>query len=144
MSSHATLTARQIKFVENFLNTGNGTQAATAAGYSQVSARVSAHRLLTKPAIRAAISAKQSRDAKRLGIEREDVLRNLLDAYAMAKQLANPAAMVSAARECGRLMGYYAPERHQVEVAVDESGTMKRLNAMSDSELLAILERPAT
>ena len=60
MNASADLTPRQSKFVANFLVTGNGTQAAMAAGYSQVSARVGAHRLLTKVAVRAAIAAAQA------------------------------------------------------------------------------------
>jgi phage terminase small subunit len=60
MPASADLTPRQSKFVANFLVTGNGTQAAMAAGYSQVSARVGAHRLLTKVAVRAAIAHAQA------------------------------------------------------------------------------------
>ena len=80
MPASADLTPRQSKFVANFPVTGNGTQAAMAAGYSQVSARVGAHRLLTKVAVRAAIAHAQALDSKRLQIERQDVIAGLLEA----------------------------------------------------------------
>ena len=72
MSTKAKFTAREQKFLSHFLASGNGTQAAIAAGFSRVSARVIAHRLLTKPAIRDAIEAARAKDAHWLQIERLD------------------------------------------------------------------------
>lgn len=136
---HTKLTAKQAKFVSEYLVDSNGTRAAVAAGYGVAGARVAACRTLANANVQKALQARHSADATRLSIQRDDVLRGLLEAFALAKQQANPAAMVSAARECGRLMGYYAPERHHVEVGVDESGMTARLNSMSDAELLAIV-----
>ncbi len=135
MSEDATLTPRQAKFVAEFLVTGNGTQAAVAAGYSLVSARVGAHRLLTKAAVRAAIEDQQGVDARRLQIDRQDVIQGLLEAVQMAREQQEPAAMVSAWRELGRLMGFYAPERRLVEVSAAAGAEGGRYERMSDAEL---------
>ena len=134
------LTAKQAKFVAEYLVDANGTRAAVAAGYGVAGARVAAHRLLTKANVQKALQARQSADATRLSIQRNDVLQSLLKAYNLALEQCNPAAMVSAARECGRLMGYYAPERQQVEVMNEsKTATQDRLERMSDAELITMI-----
>ena len=139
MSAHANLTAKQAKFVAEYLVDSNGTRAAVAAGYGVAGARVAAHRLLTNANVQKALQARQSADATRLSIRRDGVLKGLLEAFALGKEMRNPAAMISAARECGRLMGFYAPEWHRVTVAADETDMLNSMNAMSDAELLAIV-----
>jgi hypothetical protein len=141
MHASADLTPRQSKFVANFLVTGNGTQAAMAAGYSQVSARVGAHRLLTKAAVRAAIAAAQALDSKRLQIERQDVISGLLEAVEMARAQMNPAGLISAWTAISKTLGLAVPERRQVEVTSVTAQTERaRLEAMSDEELMAMLQ----
>ncbi len=110
----ADLTAKQTRFVDAYLVDCNGTQAAIAAGYSQVSARVGAHRLLTKPAVRAAIAARQGVDSQRLQIGRQEAINALLEAVQQARALGDPMAMIAGWREIGRMLGFYAPERRQV------------------------------
>ena len=134
------LTAKQAKFVAEYRVDANGTRAAVAAGYGVAGARVAACRLLTNTNVQKALQARQSADATKLSIQRNDVLQSLLKAYNMALEQCNPAAMVSAARECGRMMGYYAPERQQVEVMNEsKTATRERLERMSDAELMAMI-----
>ena len=134
------LTPRQAKFVREYLVDGNGARAAVAAGYGVAGSRVAAHRLLTNANVQKALQVRQSADATKLSIQRNDVLQSLLKAYNMALEQGDPAAMVSAARECGRLMGYYAPERQQVEVMNEsKTATQDRLERLSDAELLAMI-----
>ena len=134
------LTPRQAKFVREYLVDGNGARAAVAAGYGVAGSRVAAHRLLTNANVQKALQVRQSADATKLSIQRNDVLQSLLNAYNMALEQGNPAAMVSAARECGRMMGYYAPERQQVEVLHEsKTATQDRLERMSDAELMAMI-----
>ena len=137
MSTELKLTPRQEKFVSHFLVTGNGTQSAMAAGYSKVSARVGAHRLLTIPAVQAEIRARQGVDSQRLQLERQDVIAGLLEAIGIAKERQEPAAMIRGWAELGKLMGFYEPQRHAVEVA--PAVDMGRFEAMSDAELLAMM-----
>ena len=135
----ADLTAKQARFVDAYLVDCNGTQAAIAAGYSRVSARVGAHRLLTIPAVQAEIRARQGVDSQRLQLERQDVIAGLLEAIALARAQGNPMAMVSAWREIGRMLGFYEPHRHAVEVSAAAGADMRRFEAMSDAELLAVV-----
>lgn len=142
MSNTPELTDRQARFVANFLVTGNGTKAAIDAGFSPVSARVTAHRLLTKAAVRAAIAARQGVDVKRLEIERQDVIQGLLEGVAQAKSQANPAAMIAGWREIGKMLGFFAPQEHHVELR-GSGHDMRRLSAMSNADLEALITSQA-
>ena len=134
------LTAKQHRFVDEYLVDGNGARAAVAAGYGLAGARVRAHRL-TKDnvAVRAEIRARQGVDSQRLQIDRQDVLKGLLEAFAMAKEMREPAAMVSAAREVGRMLGFYEPERHQVEVLAAADAETWRYERVTDAELVRLM-----
>lgn len=133
-----TLSPKQQRFVEEYLVDCNGARAALAAGYGPAGARVAAHRLLTNANVRAAIEAWQGVDATRLGIERQDVISGLLEAFQMAKDGGNPAAMVAASRELGRLLGFYAPERRAIEVSPAGPRPRQRWEAMTDEQLAQI------
>lgn len=139
MKTASSLTQRQARFVEEFLLDANGTQAAIRAGYGVASARVTAHRLLTNAAVFEAIGTRQHADRQRLGMAREDVLKGLLEAIDLAREQMNPAGMVAGLREIGKLMGFYAPQHVNVSVRAAPSDELRRMEAMSDSELEAFV-----
>ncbi|MCB1975314.1 MAG: terminase small subunit [Burkholderiaceae bacterium] len=134
------MTPRQARFVDEYLIDGNGTQAATRAGYGAAGARVAAHRLLTNVAISSAIEARQRADASRLAVDRERVLAGLLEAVQMARGQRNPAGMVAGLREIGKLMGFYAPERVKMALGPPAEQEMRRLEGLSDAELVAMMK----
>ena len=70
-------------------------------------------------------------------MERQDVIAGLLEAIELAKERQEPAAMIRGWAELARLMGFYQPQRHAVEVSA--GADMRRYEAMSDAELLAII-----
>jgi phage terminase small subunit len=72
------LTAKQRLFVQNYLLSGNGTQAAIAAGYSARTARSIASENLKKPAIAAAVAKGRARQRKRLNAHAEKTIRELV------------------------------------------------------------------
>lgn len=65
---------------------------------------------------------------------RKKVMDMHLEAYEMAKLMAEPATMVSAAREIGRMCGYYEPTKVRIEV----SHTTK-MEQLSDAELYKVI-----
>lgn len=99
------LSAKQARFIAEYLVDTNGSRAARAAGYGVAGARVAAHRLLTNANVKAEIEARQGVDATRLGTRRQDVIAGLQEAFQIARQQGDPAVMVSASRELGRLGG---------------------------------------
>jgi phage terminase small subunit len=134
------LTSRETRFVQEYLVDGCGTQAAIRSGIASAGAHVWASRALRKAKVSAALQARQTADATRLSLERNDVLMGLLEAAALAKEQMNPAGMVAAWKQVGLLMGYYSPERIKVDVNVAGSLEMGRMNQLSDAELLKIIE----
>ena len=136
----ATLTTKQAKFVAEYLVDGNGAAAAVRAGYSARSAKAIAAENLTKPTLQSALQARQSADAARLSLQREDVLKGLLEGVEQARVQGDPAAMIRGWAEIGRLMGYYSPEIKRVDMTVTGQVALDRLAQLSDAELLQIVE----
>lgn len=143
MHQPTSLTAKQNRFIDEYLIDANGTQAAIRAGYGAAGARVTAHRLLTNVAISSAIAARQQADSVVLRVQRQDVIKGLLEAVYMAREQHNPAGMVAGLREIGKLMGLYAPERVKVAVDADQAAELRRLEGMTDGELLALMAQGA-
>lgn len=141
---HTELTPRQARFVDEYLVDANGTQAAIRAGYSASGARVAAHRLLTNVAISSRLEARQQADATRLGVTRDSVIQRLVEAFELAREQAEPAAMVSAAKELGKLMGFYAPVRVEASVDVKELAARGQFERMTDEELMALMGQGGT
>ena len=71
------LTARQQRFVEEYLLDLNGSQAAIRAGYSEQTATMQASRMLTNANIARAIAAAQAKVAQRLDCDVERVMAEL-------------------------------------------------------------------
>lgn len=136
------LTTRQARFVEEYLVDGNGTQAAIRAGYAASGAYTEASRLLRNAEVARAIKTRQEADSARLWLSRERVVAMLLEAFEKAKEQAEPAVMVSAARELGRLMGFYAGARVEATLKVGPAAERQRLEAMTDADLLKLINQP--
>ncbi|MGR6115037.1 terminase small subunit [Aeribacillus composti] len=73
----ARLTAKQKRFIEEYLIDLNATQAAIRAGYSPNTAGAIGHENLNKPEIRARIDQALAERSKRTGINADRVIREL-------------------------------------------------------------------
>jgi phage terminase small subunit len=73
----ATLTARRLVFVEEYLIDLNATQAAIRAGYSRKTARQQGDRLLTNVDIARAIQPAVDERKERTSIKADDVLKSI-------------------------------------------------------------------
>jgi phage terminase small subunit len=62
----------------------------------------------------------------------------------MAKIQADPTAMIAGWREVGKMCGYYEPVKKQIDVNITGNVVMERLNRLSDSELLKLIEQQTT
>ena len=134
------LTARQQRFVEEYLVDGNGARAARCAGYSENSARQMAAENLSKPYIQDSISEKRQRTADKLNLRKEQLLLSHLAAIRLAEAQGQPLAMISAAREIGRLMGFYGPQQVKVDVDAGETFPKSHFESLSDADLMAIVD----
>ena len=139
MSASTVLTAKQARFIDEYLVDANGTQASIRAGYGAAGARVAAHRLLTNVAISSAIEARRQADSARLALTRQNVLQQLMDAFGLAREMGQPAAMVAAARELGRLMGFYAPGKVESIVSRANAFEKEYVQRLTDDELMSMI-----
>ena len=80
------LTAKQERFVEEYLVDLNATQAAIRAGYSEKTARSVGSENLAKPDIAAAITEAKKNRSKRTGIDQDYVLTNIVETLERCKQ----------------------------------------------------------
>ena len=101
---------------------------------------MTACRLLTRPNLQKALQARQSADAAKLSLRREDVLAGLLEAVNQARVQSNPMGMIAGLREIGKMMGFYAVETKRVDVNVAGRAQMARLDMLSDAELIKMVE----
>jgi hypothetical protein len=139
MSSCAALTAKQAKFVAEYLVDGNGARAAVAAGYGRAGARVAACRALANDNVQKALQARQRADATRLSIQREDALQGLLEAIAAARDKGDAAAMISGWTAISAMLGFRVPERRRVDIHHDRHDAVwHRFEGMPDDELAAL------
>ncbi|MBU0593859.1 MAG: terminase small subunit [Gammaproteobacteria bacterium] len=134
------LTPRQQLFVSEYLIDGNGARAARSAGYSEKTARQIATENLSKPYIQAAITAKQQETAVKLELRKEHVLLAHMEAINLARAQGQPMAMISGAREIGKLMGFYSVEAVEFVLGKNEASLRARYESMTDAELMAIVD----
>lgn len=133
------LTVRQAKFVEHYALSGNAAEAARLAGYSPRSARVTGPETLSNPAVKQALAARQRVFQAEMGVTKQDVVNGLLSAIQMGREQQNPAAMIAGLVQIAKLCGFYEPEVHKVDMAIDTASLRAKFAAMSDEELLSVI-----
>ncbi|WP_157230842.1 terminase small subunit [Kiloniella laminariae] len=84
--SSAKLSARQSRFVEEYLVDLNATQAAVRAGYSPAGAQQSGSRVLGMPAVRTAVDQALAERSARLKIDADYVLRGAVELFERCMQ----------------------------------------------------------
>lgn len=77
---------------------------------------------------------------EKLHTTRDDVLRDLKEAYDIAKRMSEPMAMVAALREIAKVIGAYAPEKKVLEVHASGAVTLSYVQGLPDAELIRLAE----
>jgi hypothetical protein len=129
-SSSAALTPKQHRFVQEYLQDHNGTQAAIRAGYSESTARQQGSRLLTDPRVMAAVRAGQKKVAKKAEVTVDSLMAELEQARKLALKEKQASAAVTATMGKGKLAGLLV-EKHKHSGAI---GTYN-LKDLSDDDL---------
>jgi phage terminase small subunit len=127
------LTAKQARFVAEFLADLNATAAARRAGYSEHTARQIAAENLSKPVIQEAIAAAQEKRAVKTELTAQEVIDGLRKEAALTGEGSSPAARVSAWSWLGKHLAMFT-DRHEHTFPDDEA----------DEALAAELRRLAT
>lgn len=110
--------------------------AAARAGYGD--GATYAYRLIHYPQAKALYAQEKALYEQAAQMSRKKVMDMLVEAYDMAKMTAEPSSMVAAAREIGKMCGYYI-ETKKVELSVNGSVAIRKMEALSDEELLKMI-----
>jgi hypothetical protein len=135
------LTDLQKAFVKFWAEGESISSACTKAGYADQGLAYRMARMPNILALKAKYEAKYEEAAQ---MTRKKVMDMHLEAFDMAKLMAEPATMVSAAREIGKMCGYYAPVEHRVKVDVTGNIILDKMNSMTDAELLKVISSEVT
>ena len=100
------LTAKQDKFISEYLIDHNATQAAKRAGYSEKTAKEQGSQNLTKLHIQKAIEAAHIEAAQRNEITVDVISAGHMAAYEIAKELKQPGPMTNAMKNLSELHGH--------------------------------------
>lgn len=131
------LTGLQRLFVKNWAQGESIQTAAYRAGYTDKGAF--AYRLVHFPNIKKLYAQEKRKYEEASQMTRKKVMDGLLEGVEMAKMAGEPASMIAGWREIGKMCGYYEPVKHRVEVSVNGSIALDRMNRLSDAELLKLI-----
>lgn len=131
------LTDKQRMFVRYWAQGETPRTAAIMAGYAETSSRMG-WTLSHDPAILTLYREEKKLYEEAANLSRAKVMGMLKEAYDDAKLLSEPATMVAAARELGKMAGYYEPEKKII--AVVGGKVAEQMLRMTDEELLKIIE----
>lgn len=131
------LTHNQKLFVQAYARGENMTGALVAAGFGSNSSTSYGYRLLAMPNVAKALKEAQAANALAAELSRRDVMDMLKEAYDMAKLMSEPSSMVAAAREIGKMCGYYEPKKVDITIS---AGQRKKIEELSDEDLFKMME----
>lgn len=138
VSEDKPLTELQRSFARHIAEGNSIPNAMQLAGYNEQPSY--GYRMVKMPNIKREIAKYQAQYQEAAHLKKQDVMDMLKEAYEMSKLMAEPATMVSAAREIGKLCGFYEPTKVQVDVNM--TGSVK-FQQLTDAELFAMIEKAA-
>lgn len=129
------LTAKQERFVREYLVDLNGTQAAIRAGYSKQTARAIASEMLTKPYIATAIETGLRDEASRVKVTKEWITETITVGLVAATKERNYPGMGRLGELLSKLGGHITEKR--------DVRFIRRVEDLSDEELAALAQTQA-
>ena len=130
------LTEKAKLFVKFWAQGESISSAAARAGYGD--GATYAYRLVHYPQAKALYAQEKALYEQAAQMTRKKVMDMLVESYDMAKMCAEPSSMVSAAREIGKMCGYYI-ETKKVELNVSGSVALRKMEQLSDEDLLRLI-----
>jgi phage terminase small subunit len=136
------LTERQRLFCEHYVGAGRhcAALAARLAGYAPGCSHVTGCQLLKQPKIAATVRVLEDAVAQDIRVSRQAVIDQLVAAAEAAKLMQEPSQIVNALKNVAQICGYYRQEAVKPAVSDDGQVELRRLNKLSDADLLKIVE----
>lgn len=125
------LNGRIGKFIEYFINTGNGTQSCIDAGYSKNGANRTANRLMSNPDILAEIARRRKEITEKAGITAQDVINEIAKiAFLKSSDVFNYYDQVIDTKDGPKTVSkaYLKPESELTDAALSSIGAIKETN----------------
>lgn len=129
------LTEKAKLFVKFWAQGESISSAAIRAGYGD--GATYAYRLVHYPQAKALYAQEKALYEQAAQMTRKKVMDMLVESYDMAKMAAEPASMVSAAREIGKMCGYYEPQKIKIEHSLADG--VSRMDRLSDEDLMEVI-----
>lgn len=127
---------KELCFLNHVVSGLSRSASATAAGYNFANPANGASAIMRRPAVKALFMELQAAAAERAQISQDDVIQGFKDAINDAQMTSDPQAQIAGWREIAKVLGFYAPKVHKVEVSKTEERAKKELSAMSEKELI--------
>ena len=105
------LTAKQKKFVKEYIKTNNATQSAIKAGYSKESARQLASENLSKDYIQEELKKESEKMQKKFEYDINTAMSNFEEIKILAIQKGDLQACIKCEENKSKLMGLFAPQK---------------------------------
>lgn len=137
------LTDKQKAFVREWASGESIRSAAIRAGYTEDGAGV-CYRLSTDPAILKIYNLEKARYEEASQMTRKRVMDGLLEGIELAKITSEPASVINGWKTVGQMCGYFEPVKRTLDVNINGQVNIKRLEAMSDAELLKLVKGEVT
>jgi hypothetical protein len=137
------LTRRQLRFVDEFIVTRCGAEAARRAGYSTRTVCEMAYENLRKPQIVAALAAKEAELALRLEIDRDIVVAGIFGAIADARMEGNAGVVIRGWCAVAQMLGLDTAEVPKRAMSANGERLLAQFAAMTTEELVEIAQAGA-
>ena len=132
------LTEKQKLFIKEWAGGESILSASYRAGYADSGAM--AYRLAKDPAVLKLYNIEKALYEEASQMTRKRVMDGFIEAADMARTMADPTALTGAWREIGKMCGYYEPIKRSIDINISGNVTMKKLESMSDADLLGIIK----
>jgi hypothetical protein len=124
---------RQNQYVENRARGMSREASAILAGYP--AGQEAGKQVEEQPTVAAELARVRAAMAQNAGVSKDDIIQMLQDAAMLAKAQGDAGGLVAAARELGKMLGFYAPEVKKVMHGMDKAAIRQAIENMSDDEL---------
>lgn len=126
-------------FVTTFMETNNASEAARAAGYHPSSAA----KVMRQEDVQQALKEAREELEDISTIKRVDVLNLFMEAIGMARTMADPGNMINGADKIAKMLGYYEPEKLEVNVKMSQEVLSSKIKQLSDADLYELAYQQA-
>jgi hypothetical protein len=90
------------------------------------------------PGFKVALATEHRRSQVVANMDRKTVMRGLLEAVEMAKDMRQPGGMISGWKEVGRMCGFYEPEKREIMLSVNGQQLIEEMKTLPREELLRL------